>query len=92
MTIYLRFPDEATAILALAEYRTADGEWITDSHTHCLVPQGSLTRSGTYDADGNELTPPEQLAGWHAMFVGELPAAAQPYVIPRPNSPLGVIA
>ncbi len=90
MTTRLRFPDESTAIAALAAYRNADG-WVVASHAHALDPVGVLYLPGTVDAEGNELTPPTALEGWHVNLIGAVPAAAVPYII-TPAAPLRVFA
>jgi len=91
MTIFLRFPDEATAQAALADFYDVDYGWNTASLIHALDPIGTLYDPGTVDAEGNELMPPVALAGWHVNFIGELPEAAQAYVL-TPVSPRVVFA
>ena len=81
MTTFLRFPDEATAQAALADFHDADYGWQTASLVHALDPIGMLYDPGTADAQGNELTPPVALEGWHVNFIGELPEAARAYVL-----------
>jgi len=91
MTIFLRFPDEAAAQSVLADFYDADYGWKTASLVHALDPIGTLYDPGTFNAQGNELTPPVALAGWHVNFIGELPEAAQAYVL-VPVSPRVVFA
>jgi hypothetical protein len=47
-----------------------DGEYITASHTHALDVIGVITRGGEWDDEGNVITPPEVLDGWHVNYVG----------------------
>lgn len=84
-TTFFQFPDEATAITALAQYRNAHG-WITGSHVHALDPVGTLYTPPVLDGDGNVTTPAQPLPGWHANLIGAVPAAATQYVI-GPNTP-----
>jgi len=82
MTTFLRFPDEATAQTALADFYDASYGWQTASLVHALDPIGTL-----YD----EADPPAPIAGWHLNFIGDLPEAAQAYVL-TPVSPRVVFA
>jgi hypothetical protein len=91
MTHYLRFPDEATAITVLADYRTEDDTWITASHAHALDVIGTITIGGEYDEEGNVVTAPTVLDGWHVNFVGELPESWANYVV-TPEQPVRVFA
>lgn len=91
MTTFLRFPDEATARSVLADFYDAENGWHPASLVHALDPIGTLFDSGTYDIDGNEITPPIALDGWHVNFIGELPEAALPYVL-TPTNPRVVFA
>lgn len=89
-TIYLKFPDEATAKAKLADYYDASG-WNTASLNHSLDPIGVL-----YNNDGvfNGLvctTQPTQKVGWFVNFIGILPTSAQPYVI-NPITPDRIFA
>ena len=79
MTIYLRFPDEATAKNAMAMFY-GDDAWNVASLAHTLDPLGTL-----YGDDGYPLD------GWHLNFIGDLPEAAQSYVL-TPTNPRVVFA
>ncbi len=89
MTIYLRFPDEATAKAVLADYLTEDDTWITASHTHALDVIGTISRGGEWDMEGNVITPPEVLSGWHVNYVGEVPEEWEPFIV-TPEQPVRV--
>jgi len=65
MTHFLRFPDEATAITVLADYRTEDDTWITASHGHALDVIGGI----------------EACDGWHVNFAGELSEDCEQYLV-----------
>jgi len=68
--------------LAAAEgLLTEDDELITASHTFAIDEIGTLYEGGTYDADGEVITPPVALAGWHVNYAGEPPEAWDPYLI-----------
>lgn len=89
---YLCLPDEQSAIAALAAagLLTDDGPVMASAtHELCIPTDGVLIRPGTYDADGNELTPPEPLSGYHinAIFRGPVPDALRPFQV-KPAHPL----
>ena len=72
---FFRFPDEATGIAALeaAGLVNEDGGYITASHNHALDVIGTISRGGEWDEDGNEITPPKVIEGWHINYRGEVP-------------------
>ena len=88
-----RFPDEATGITALeaAGLLSEDGEPITASHNHSLDIIGPITRGGEWDDEGNVITPPEVLDGWHLNYQGELPDGWEEFVV-SPENPVRVWA
>jgi hypothetical protein len=88
-----RFPDEATGMTALeaAGLLNEDGEFITASHTHSLDVIGTITRGGEWDDEGNVITPPKTLDGWHLNYQGELPEGWEEYVV-TPEQPVRVFA
>lgn len=94
MTAFLKFPDEATAKTVLADYVSADGAWITDSHAHSLDPVGVIYRAtGNTLIDENGVEYPEMaaIAGYHINFLGELPAIPSVYIV-TPINPVRVFA
>ena len=97
MTHYLRFPDEATGMTALdaAGYvqTTEDGNTtiLTASHSHALDVIGTIPRGGEWDEDGNVITPPEVLLGWHVNYSGELPKNWDAFAV-YPQQPVRVFA
>lgn len=58
--------------LAAAEGLVVDNELITCSHTHSLDEIGTIYEGGTYDANGEVITPPVALPGWHVNVIGDL--------------------
>jgi hypothetical protein len=78
-----RFPDEATGMAALeaAGLLNEDGEFIAASHTHSLDVIGTITRGGEWDDEGNVITPPEVLDGWHLNYQGELPDGWEEFAV-----------
>ena len=90
---FFRFPDEATGIAALdaAGLVNEDGGYITASHAHALDVIGPISRGGEWDEEGNVITPPELLPGWHVNYRGEVPDAWLPYVV-EPVNPVRVWA
>lgn len=93
MTHFIRFPDKATGLAALqaAALLTEDSEPITASHTHALDVIGTITCGGEWDADGNVITPPVTLDGWHVNYIGELPDGWEQYLV-TPEAPVRVWA
>ena len=90
---FFRFPDEATGTAALdaAGLLNEDGEYITASHTHALDVIGVITRGGEWDDEGNVITPPEVLDGWHVNYVGNLPDGWEEFLV-EPTNPYRVFA
>ena len=60
-------------------YRSADLGWALD-----IV--GTIYDPGTYDDDGNELTPPVAIPGFHINFAGAYANGLEPYRI-NPSTP-----
>ena len=78
--------------LAAAEgLLTADGELITASHTHAIDEIGIIYEGGTYDAEGEVITPPTALDGWHVNYVGNLPDGWDEFAV-YPANPVRVWA
>ena len=68
--------------LAAAEgLLTAENELITASHTYSLDEIGLLYEGGTYDAEGNVITPPVALPGYHVNNVGLAPEAWDAHLV-----------
>ena len=78
-----RFPSRAKfRTLAAAEgLLTEDDELITNSHTHAIDEIGTLYEGGTYDAEGEVITPPVALPGWHVNTLGLAPGAWDSHLI-----------
>jgi hypothetical protein len=99
-TFFLRFPDEATAQIALNDagiyiapteeesgyYKQADIGWAFD-------PIGTITRGGEWNPEtGDELVAPTVLSGWHANYAGDiLPDGLSIYLV-TPQHPYRVFA
>jgi hypothetical protein len=60
---------------------TNDDQLITASHTHAIDEVGTLTEGGTYDAEGNVITPPTPLTGWHVNYAGDPPEAWDQHLV-----------
>jgi hypothetical protein len=90
---FFRFPDKATGMAALeaAGLLTEDGDPITASHTHALDVIGTISIGGEYDDEGEVITPPTLLDGWHINYIGELPDGWDAYVV-SPEQPVRVWA
>lgn len=85
ITTFLKFASEAEAIAALSCYRDADG-WIAASHSHALDVIGEIVTPAVLDAEGNVVTPPVALDGYHVNLRGRLPAGCEANVV-VPTSP-----
>lgn len=90
ITHYLKFASEAEAIERLACYRDADG-WIAASHSHALDVIGTITTPAVLDADGNVVSPPVTLDGYHVNLRGRLPDGCAANVV-TPATPQRVFA
>ena len=90
---FFRFPnwEVGTAALDAAGLLNEDGSFITASHTHSLDVIGQISRGGEWDDEGNVITPPEVLDGWHLNYVGNLPDGWEQYAV-RPKNPVRVWA
>lgn len=90
---FFRFPDWETGMAALddAGLLNEDGSFITASHNHSLDVIGTITRGGEWDEEGNVITPPEVLNGWHVNYSGELPQGWEGFVV-TPENPVRVWA
>jgi hypothetical protein len=82
--------EEHFLILATAEgLVTAEGQLITNSHTHSLDPIGTIYTGGTYDAEGNVITAPTPISGYHVNAIGIAPDAWDEFLVVV-NSPARV--
>jgi hypothetical protein len=70
---------------------TEEGELITASHTHSIDEVGTITKGGEYDPEGEVITPPTVLSGWHVNYAGEPPEAWEQYLV-TPQHPARVWA
>jgi hypothetical protein len=93
MTIYLKFPDEKTAISVLNKFRIIDEnnveQWALASHEHALDIIGTIFKATgekilTEDSMLVDVTAPQD--GFHVNFIGELPKEAEKYIV-YPSTP-----
>jgi hypothetical protein len=70
---------------------TEDDQLITASHTHSIDEVGTITKGGTYDPEGEIITPPTVRNGWHVNYAGEPPEAWDQYLV-TPQHPARVWA
>lgn len=78
-----KFPDQTEfRTLAAAEgLITEDDELITASHTFAIDEVGVIYEGGTYDAEGEVITPPVALSGWHVNTQGLAPEAWDEFLV-----------
>lgn len=80
--IFLRFPNEQTFLDVIAPY--------LDEENNITLPNidviGIIEEGGEYDNEGNVITPPVAIEGYH-VNAHEIPDDWQKYVIDRPNNP-----
>ena len=68
--------------LAAAEgLLTEDDELITNSHTFAIDEVGTIYEGGTYNAEGEVITPPTALPGWHVNTLGLAPESWDSHLI-----------
>jgi len=86
-----RFPDAAVGMAALDDAGLLDSDWnfITASHNHALDVVGTISRGGEWDEDGNMITPPKVLEGWHINYRGVVPDEWLQYAV-TPQNPVRV--
>jgi len=75
----LTFNSEIEAIALLPDYRADDGSgWIGQIIPNCT----RWIQRPQYNEDGDAITPPETISGWHCIIRAEsLPEAALPYLV-----------
>ena len=88
-----RFPDEATFMTSCEALGwVSEGVLTAYTHDRAIDVLGCIqTVPGTYDEEGNELTPPVMDMCHHVNFQGVHPVEWDPYVV-LPNSPSRVFA
>ena len=95
--IFLRFPDEPTAMSELRQHgfvqNNEQGEEvvITASHQWAIDCIGTIARGGEYDDEGAVIVAPTVLAGFHVNYSGELPDGWEEFVV-TPAAPYRVFA
>ena len=90
---FFRFADAAVGMAALDDAGLLDDDLnpITASHNHALDVIGSITIGGEWDEDGNVVTEPTVLDGWHVNYQGEVPDEWLQYAV-SPEQPVRVWA
>jgi hypothetical protein len=78
-----KFPDKATFdTLAEAAGFFSEDVLVAYTHDRAIDTIGPVeTLPGTYDEDGNEITPPTFDNGYHVNFLGEPPEAWDQYLV-----------
>ena len=95
---FFRFPDEAAWTEAATEAGffsepDEDGNTTLLAYTndHAIDVIGVITRGGEWDDEGNVITPPEVLDGWHVNYQGVLPDGWEEFAV-SPENPVRVFA
>ena len=86
--IFLRFPNKATFLAAVAPYTDDEGN-VSLANLDVI---GTIYEGGEYDDEGNVVTPPTALPGYHVNLAGEVPHELKSFVIKPPRSPVRVFA
>ena len=69
----------------------ADGNLITSSHTFAVDELGVIHQGGEYGPEGEVITAPTALTGWHVNTIGLAPEAWDQYLVVV-NSPSRIFA
>jgi hypothetical protein len=89
---FLRFPDESAWTAAATEAGFLIDDTLTAyTHDRAIDVVGAITRGGEWDDEGNVITPPEVLDGWHVNYVGNLPDGWEEFAV-YPANPVRVWA
>jgi hypothetical protein len=59
----------------------ADGDLITSSLTHALDEIGTIYEGGSFSPEGEVITPPVALTGWHVNSITLAPVAWDAYLV-----------
>ena len=96
--IFLRFPDESTAMSELRKHgftqidENDQEKIITASHQWAIDCIGPIYHGGEYDPEtGDVIEPPTLLEGWHINYIGPLPDGWEQYAV-HPKRPKRVFA
>ncbi len=84
MSFYcFRFPtrQQFRSLAAAEGLINADDELITGGHGFAVDELGVIYEGGTYDPDGEVITPPVALSGWHVNTTGLAPEAWDQYLV-----------
>ena len=91
MTHYLRFPTKQIAMQLLEEagFLDEDKNIIFCTHNYAIDIVNTIVEGGEYDEEGNVITQPVTLSGWHINYAGELPSEWEQYLV-NPEEPVRV--
>lgn len=94
---FFKFTDEAAWLTAAraAGFMGTDEEGneilIKYTHNRAIDVIGTITEGGEWDDDGNVITEPTALDGWHVNYLGDLPTGWESYEV-TPSTPYRVFA
>ena len=61
------------------------------THDRAIDVIGTITEGGEWDNEGNVITEPTVLSGWHVNYLGDLPTGWESYEV-TPSTPYRVFA
>ena len=103
---FFRFTDEAAWLTAaraagfMADVSVYDDKGVQTgteekliayTSKHAIDVVGTITEGGEWDDEGNEITPPTVLDGWHVNYQGKVPDDWEQYAV-TPQNPFRVWA
>lgn len=91
MTYYLKFPTKQIAMQLLEEvgFLDEDKNIISCTHEYAIDVVNTIVEGGQYDGEGDVITEPITLKGWHINYVGKLPSDWEQYLV-TPEEPVRV--
>ena len=76
-------------LLEEAGFLDKDKKIIYCTHNYSIDIVNTIVENGQYDEEGNTITQPTTLPGWHINYIGELPSNWEQYLV-IPETPVRV--
>lgn len=86
---YLKFESEEEAKVYLKQIGlvSEEGEILVAGISHAIDIVGKIFKGGEYNENGEEISPPVELEGWHLNYLGDsLPSELEPFSV-TPKKP-----